>query len=283
MLFSKGGNSVRKSLVFITAMLILLIPVKAFASSDFYIPESDYELLLKFHTPEYIDTMDYDEYMSFKSLDINPESVVRISKFYKVVTNYLTKEVDKQEISEEEYEAYEVTEQGRSYYFETAYEKLVLSFSHTSDTTNYFSYTGIWKVMPSVRSYDDIGIRVIGFSIDSGSRVSRQIYKLNGSNIYINYPYNSMYVKTSGNGYGVSMGLIGSNVTALQCTTSGTMTVDFYPAFIYGAYEHAIDTITLNTAKNYTIGLGAGDVFVWGTNASGHYDNMNGISTYITS
>ena len=276
----------RKVLVFIAALLILLIPTKTFAQTEqasFYIPESDYQTLLLFYTPEYISTMTYDEYMSFRSLDINPENVVRISKYYKVVTNNLTKEVDKQEISEEEYEAYDVTNQNRSYYFETAYQKMVLSFTHTSDTANFFSYTGIWKTMPSVRSYDDIGARIIGFSIVNGTQSTKQIYKLNGTTYTINYPYNGTYTKNFSNGYGVSMGLIGSNVTALQCTTSAAMTVNFYPAFIYGAYEHAIDKITLSKAKDYTLGYGAGDVFVWGSTASGHYDNMNGISTYITS
>ncbi len=268
-------------------MLILLIPIKTFASSNdnsFIISEEDYQNLLLFYTPEYIDTMTYDEYMSFKSLEIIPENVVRISKYYKVVTNNITKEVDKEEISEEEYESYVVPENNRSLYYETAYQKMILSFMHNSDTSNYFSYTGIWKVMPSVRSYDDIGARIIGFNIVHGTQSTKQIYTLNGTNYSINYAYNSIYAQHFSNGYGVSMGLIGSdNITKLQLTTSASMSVDFYPAFIYGAYEHAIDTITLNQAKDYTLGLGDGSVFVWGSSASGHYDGMNGISTYITS
>ena len=276
----------RKNWILIAALLILLIPVRTFASSiegGREIPQKDYDLLLLFYTPEYIDTMTYDEYLSFMTLDINPENVTRISKYYKVVTNTLTNEVEKEEITEEEYEAYEVPAQTRSYYFETAYEKLVLSFAHNSNTSNHFSYTGIWKTMPSVRSYDDIGARTVGFEIVEGSQISKQIYKLNGTSHSINYSYNGNNSKYFDNGYGVSMNLVDSDVTALQCTTSASMIVNFYPAFIFGAYEHAINNVSLGTAKNYTLGAGAGNVFVWGSYASGHYDGMNGISTYVTS
>jgi hypothetical protein len=274
---------VRKIWFFIAALVITLIPITTFASVDrnFIIPEDDYNLLLLFYTPEYISTMTYDEYLSFMSMDIDPEKVERVSKYYKVVTNYLTHEVEKEEVTEAEYEAYEVPVQDRSLFYETGYEKLVLSFTHISDTSNYVSYTGIWKVIPSVRSYDNIGIRVTGFSVDAGSQITKQIYKMNGTNYSINYPYGGINSQYFADGYGVSMGLIGSTVTALQCTTSASLTVDSYPAYVFGAYEHAVDTITLNDAKDYYLGPGSGNVFIFGDDAAGHYDGMLGLYTYI--
>ena len=277
----------RKIWIFITAFVILLIPVKTFAfvtQSGLSIPDETYDKLSLFHTKEYITTMTYDEYMSFQSLNIVPENVIRISKYYKVVTNNLTKEVDRVEITEEEYEAYKVPTNNRSLYYETAYQKMILSFTHISDNANYFSYTGIWKAMPSNRSIDDIGARVIGFNIVSGSQFTRQIYTLNNTVYTTNYYYGGSESQYFTNGYGVSIDLVDSNsITTLECSTSANMTVNFYPAFIFGAYEHAVDTVTLNQAKDYTIGNGAGGVFVWGSTASGHYDGASGISTYITS
>lgn len=276
----------RKIWIIITVFVFLLIPGKTFAfntQAGFRIPQDEYEKLSLFYTPEYIATMSYDEYLYFQSLEIIPENIIRISKYYKVVTNNITKEVDREEITEREYEEYEVPENNRSYYFETAYQKMVLTLAHNSDTSNYFSYTGIWKTMPSVRSYDDIGGRFIGFNIVSGSQTGHQIYKKNGVINSVDYSWGGTNSQYFDNGYGISMNLVNDDITELQCTTSAAMTVDFYPAFVFGAYEHATDYITLSQAQDYTIGNGAGNVFIFGSTATGHYDGMNGISTYVTS
>ena len=262
----------------------MLIPFRVFANQDFKISEEDYEKLLLFYTPEYIETMDYNEYNSFRSKNIDPEHVTKTNKFFRIVTNKVTGDIQKEEITEDEYNLAEINKPtDRDVYYEISYEKIVLTLMHLNSFSNFFSYTGIWKVLPSVRSYDNIGARTIGFNIVEGTQITKQIFKYNGNTTHIDYPYNGIHSKYFDDGYGVSVGLVGSGVTDIQVTTSASMTVDFYPATIYGAYEHAIDIITLSTAKNYTIGYGYGDVFIFGGNVGSHYDGMTGLHQDVLS
>ncbi len=269
----------RKVWIFITALVVLLVPVKTLASSnqDFKITDNDYEVLSLFYTPEYISGMTYEEYMDFKAKNINPENVLRTSKYYRVVINHLTNEVEETEITEEEYENAEVPEPDRSYVYETTYKRLALTIDHESDISNFFSLTNTWKMLPSTRSYDDIGVRYVGFDIISGSQIAKQFYTYNGTNYYINYPYGGINSQYFNNGFGVSMGLFGGDITKLQLSISGSLVVTSYPATLYASYQHAIDTITLSTAKSYTIGTGMGYVFVFNNGVGIHYDGMSGV------
>ena len=51
----------------------------------------------------------------------------------------------------------------------------------------------------------------------------------------------------------------------------------------YSSYQHAIQNVSLETSKSYTIGFGGyGGVFFFNGNAVGKYDSMAGVNVALT-
>lgn len=137
---------------------------------------------------------------------------------------------------------------------------------------NYVTLLGSWKVKPIVKSYDVIGVRLNGVTLN-GSYTFKQTYVSNGS-YKVTYNGNG---KTLSNGFGSSALLQdGSNQEySLTFMTSGSGT-------IYGTYQHAVSSVTLNQSKDYTISSsGLGSVLDFSSSVKDKYDRMTGVDLTV--
>ncbi len=152
------------------------------------------------------------------------------------------------------------------------------SFSSSAKTVklikngNYITLMATWKGVPTIKSYDVIAVRLDGVSL-SGSFTFKQTYISNGSLIT---SYSSEKQQFS-NGFGSSF-LLGTGTgleISLTFLVSGTGNV-------YGSYQHASSTTTLNQSKKYTISyLGYGGVIKFDDSIKSKYDGMNGVDITI--
>ena len=137
---------------------------------------------------------------------------------------------------------------------------------------NYITLLGSWKVVPNTKSYDVIAVRLSGVSLN-GSYTFKQSY-VYGGNYNIVYNGNN---QTFSNGFGSSALLQnGSNQEySLTFKVSGSGTV-------YGSYQHAVSSVSLNQSKNYTISsAGLGGVVNFASSVSGYYDGMTGVNLSV--
>ena len=147
---------------------------------------------------------------------------------------------------------------------ETASKRLKISKSGST-----IGISCAWKKSPSVRSYDVIGTRLSGPSIASGV-ASKITYS--GGTIY------PSATKQPSNGYGAVLKLPNSGNSIIASTTftvSGS-------GRIYGSYQHAKTSVSLNNANSYSIGSGGlGNVFIYSSSIASKYDQMGGVFTDV--
>ena len=137
---------------------------------------------------------------------------------------------------------------------------------------DWVTLTGTWTVVPNVHSYDVIAVRLSGCSLN-GDYTFKQTYASSG-NVY--YVYNGVN-QTFSNGFGSSALLqYGSgNEYSLTFRISGSGTV-------YGTYQHAAQSVTLNDSLNYGIGAGGyGNVVRFAAGVALKYDQMNGVDLAV--
>lgn len=136
-----------------------------------------------------------------------------------------------------------------------------------------------WKSIPSVKSFDTIGILYNNYNMSSAS--GRQWYntRSNTSEQYIDYGYQGTNMKISTNGQkglSISQNIIDSVYSLLQndLYLYGT---DLGNLQVAASYQHAVKDINLETSKNFTFGTdGMGRVFKWNSSWS-NWDNMQGV------
>ncbi len=123
-----------------------------------------------------------------------------------------------------------------------------------------------WNSIPSVRSYDVIGARLVNTSLAS-DMITTRISSTDGTE----YPSDLVRL-TKGFGTSVKLPSSGSSISIEQkytVTKGGT---------IYASYQHAQKEITLATSKLYTITNGGyGGVFSFYGSALNVFDQMNGV------
>ena len=128
-----------------------------------------------------------------------------------------------------------------------------------------------WKKQPNVKSYDVIGALLYGALNLVGEPDTWLGYS--GGTLFYGDEY---YV---GGGFGTSVKLRNST-TYMQIgqsyIVSGTGT-------LYASYQHATSNITKATSQLYTVGYGGyGGVFHFYGAASGKFDQMGGVNSYIS-
>lgn len=137
-----------------------------------------------------------------------------------------------------------------------------------------------WKTLPSVRSFDTIGLLYNNFTMTTAS--GRQWYNTSDNpsvNQYIDYGYGGTNMKISSSGQkgvSISQNIIDSAYTVLQndLYVYGTQGTGMQMAV---SYQHAVRDIDLATSKNFTFDAwGMGRVFNWNTSWS-NWDNMQGV------
>ena len=182
--------------------------------------------------------------------------------------NYYSETV---EVTEEEYNNSDQLITG-SVTVETNYKKLTVSISQYS--SNYYRYKAVltWKQMPSVRSYDVIGIGHYTNVQVSGNVDFEQYYCYGSNNCYTNAVY---YQKILTTGAGAMFSLPSGSITSLKQTlilyvqkrnSSNTITSQIAS----GDYAHATSTISYNNAKNFAVTQYGLDV----TTNVNYYDDM---------
>ena len=163
-----------------------------------------------------------------------------------------------EEVSEEEYNNATELEQTRGWEtsIETTYKKLTTRI--IADGSYYKYWCNLtWKIMPSVRSYDIIGIGFNNYVKLLGTATFEQWYCTSGSNCflsYTNYPYSGT------RGEGAFFPLMSGSLTNLQATmyfyiqknTSNTI----YTLNAYGDYSHATTTVDYSHHSDYYVGIG---------------------------
>ena len=279
----------RKFIVLFSFAVLMLYPNLTYASEyindlGVVILEEDYNNLKKIYTEKYISVLDENEYSRIKNLNLDYDNVQTTVNYVKTEINNVTGEVSETYITEEEYEATQINPQTRATVYETLYKKTQLTLTQVDSEDAYFSYTALWKMLPSTRSFDVIGARLSNMSKVNGTQQGKQIYVLNGVTDYVQYNFNGTNINNFSNGFGISMNLLNSNVTYLECTIDASLEIDAYPATIFTSYQHATSDVTLAQSKSYTIGAGLGSVFVFSDdNIAEKYDAMQGTYDYFSS
>ena len=160
----------------------------------------------------------------------------------------------------------------------TTYKKLHISATHLSGNGYEIRLYEEWLLLPSVRSYDVIGIRLYDGTVQSGSQDGTQTYKQNGNFYYINYSATGTNIVTATNGYGISMNLVDDS-TYYSCDTTSVVYATSALSEVYGSYQHAIYSVSLSDSQSYSISHnGYGGVFNFATGVMGAYDGMAGVS-----
>ncbi|MBQ6841451.1 MAG: hypothetical protein IJO63_04995 [Bacilli bacterium] len=286
----------KKCYLLIASFLLLFICAPNFVNAQDYvndlgvvIPEEDYNNLKLLYTEAHIAVLDQNKYDQIKSMNLDYDSVQVQNKYVKTEINNVTGEVTETEISKEEYETVSPNYLTRATLIGTSYKQLSLGFSRTSDSahTAFFTLNAIWKIMPVVRSFDVIGVRLSNLSVINGTQQGQQIYKINdGSYQWVQYNFNGTNIQNHSNGFGISMNLLNdTSLTYLECTIDANMSINAYPAAVFGSYQHAIENVSLATSQSYTIGAGGlGSVFIFPNDTIRlKYDGMNGVYDYISS
>ena len=274
------------------AVLMLLLPKNIFAvhiddtitnSQNVEIAMEDYLKLQTMFSDAYIDTLTQSEYERIMDLGIDFDDVQKSTKYFKTEYNNVTGEVTNTEVTEAEFIAVNPDAiSPQATVVETAYKRVQLALGATTSTTAFFTFSAFWKIMPAVRSFDVIAARLSGFTKINGTQQGKQIYKLNGTTSYVQYSFNGTNINNQSNGFGISMNLLDSNITSLECEIDSSMTIDVPTPFIAASYQHAVQNVSLATSKSYTLTSGGlGGVILFSGNIYNYYDGMNGTYAYL--
>ena len=137
---------------------------------------------------------------------------------------------------------------------------------------DWITLYGSWASTPNVHSYDVIAVRLSGCTLN-GNFTFKQTYASSGNIYYVTNGVN----QTFSNGFGSSALLQygTNNEYSLTFRISGSGTV-------YGTYQHAAQSVTLNDSLNYGIGAGGyGNVVRFAAGVALKYDQMNGVDLAV--
>ena len=131
------------------------------------------------------------------------------------------------------------------------------------------SLINTWHVVPSVTSWDNIGIYT------SGTTVKSYNYTILSSTAGTSNPSN-LVQSTNGIGNSIDLPDSASNIVinmAVKVNKNGT---------VFGSYQHAMTSTTLPVSQKYNIDIGGyGGVFLYYGAAVGIYDGMNGVDISV--
>lgn len=271
----------RKHLLLLLALIVMALPNYVYADdyinqNGVVISDENYNNLLKLYSEKRISILTHSDYEEIMSKGIDFNNVEQSTKYIKTEFNQVTGEYEDTEVTEEEFNNYDPNSRSRATIIETAYKRINLSITPTSGSYAYYTFNALWKIMPATRSYDVIGVRLSNLSVVNGTQDGFQTYDLNGQTDYVSYSFNGTNTKHFSNGYGVSMNLLNSDITYLECDIEATLIIDAYPATIFASYQHAVENVTLAQSQDYTIGVGLGNVFVFNNYMEYRYDGMEG-------
>lgn len=260
--------------------------------------KEQYNQLLETFSEESISVMSQEQfnheiemnYTTLKKNDVFMKMDINYDKYGKVL------DIIKTEISEEEYnDVNPNSTKGAcaSFYpdgcYETTYKKIEIIYQGaTSSHNERLALINHWKIMPSVRSHDVIGLWYNQSFTRSGYE-GHNIYTRNGVNYGTTYTtsQNSSYIHTQGQSGSWLGGGVGISMKLREYTDITYMEEQLFVEGhggnnleVRGSYQHATTTVSKANSMNYTFApLGVGNVFGFGTDAIWNsYDGMLGVS-----
>lgn len=253
-----------------------------------HITESQYNFLLNFYNSQEIENMTYERFNNEMNRQLNLAQTSE--KYIKTITYYDengSSESYEIEVTEDEYNNpispyFACTEHTSVDCWETAYKQVSLHiWSNTSNLKDTrLVLINRWKVMPSVRSFDVIGLRYNNGYTPYDAWGDQCTYTLSDGYQYVNYSYGGSNMKITNNGIGISQNLLNdTSITELE----NRLVIDGMEGEtapdIYGSYQHAVADVTLAESKSYTFGNGLGGVFIFSNSSiASKYDGMQGVS-----
>ncbi|MBE6158509.1 MAG: hypothetical protein E7159_01635 [Firmicutes bacterium] len=247
----------KKFLNYVMIFALLMIITTSVNAQEIYYENSygitftkeEYDFFSKMYYDGYQANMTEDDMKIFEGRELNPDNVVS--------STYVDKSFNPGAI------------QTRATYHETQAKILKISKSGVVDPL--IAITAQWKYAPNVRSYDLIGAFFSG-----------NISLITGTGSKVSYAGGSTYPSAEtevSNGFGSVLLLPANGRDIVVSSTfiargSGT---------IFGSYQHAKKTISLNDAKSFSISYsGIGNVFYFSNmNIRAKYDAMQGVSVSI--
>lgn len=137
-----------------------------------------------------------------------------------------------------------------------------------------------WKTMPSVRSFDTIGMTLENFTMTSATGRQWFNYKSSPSiSRSVDYSYKGKNMKistTDTKGISITQNILDDAYSLLQ-NDLYVVGKGYQDMRITGSYQHAVKYIEFETSKNFTFDVwGMGHVFKWNAPTS-NWDNMQGV------
>lgn len=279
---------------FMIATLILISTTVVRATNEVYytnkhnieMTEQEYNNLLGLgFTEKQISRMDYELFMDNK--DIEATVVSEDTKYVKMTTTwrngikYYTSAVLTEEEIMEELRHEQPTGPSRAsgnYYNAVSYSNYIVLTSRIAnidDTYMRYKVDMYWLQMPSVRSFDIIGIGIEPSKVEIGTNpVFRQNYTDSGGNELYSTTY---YPKEGSTGGAAMFELPSGSLTDLDALyyfqvkkINPNATIDGLVAT--GDYAHANTSVTDNVYYHYSINYGSG-IFIDGTYYN-YYDTV---------
>lgn len=144
--------------------------------------------------------------------------------------------------------------------------KMIKIVRTCNNTTCAVIITLDWINMPKVRSYDVMGARFDGTSLNADPNTA----------VYLDNVKKNVTMTTvkKSNGFGVSFKLP-TGGTSLKIVQNFEVSLG---GTVYASYQHAKKASTLTKSKDYSIAYnGYGGVFLFSTSSANYYDAMNGV------
>lgn len=210
--------------------------------------KEEYDFFSEMYYDGYQKYMTQEDRKIFNGIELKPENVTKNS--------YIDYTKDAKAISI------------KGNYHET--QAKILTINKAGTINPVISIIAQWKYAPNVRSYDLIGAYFSGVSIASGI-TSKITYT--GGTIY------QAADVTASNGFGSVLKL---PTNGADIVVSSTFAVSGHGT-IYGSYQHAKSSISLNNAKSFTISFsGLGNVHYFSNmNIRAKYDAMQGVDISV--
>lgn len=151
--------------------------------------------------------------------------------------------------------------------YSTSYKTISLT-----NNNNVITVKLKWKKNPKVRSYDVLGVRLQGLTLENIISF-KQYYTENGTTKVST----NATLKRFNNGFGESFLL--SDKDNLECTVTFVVNGS---GKIFATYQHATSSVSLNDSTNYTLSeLGLGSVLLFNNGIGEKYDRMAGVNINI--
>lgn len=245
-------------------LVISLFMMMAFALAKNVNALATREEMLKYIPEDILDSLTKEQYAKYQTLDFSRAQVVT-----KTFTDHHFPE--------------EIAPQSGT--VNTNYKTLslmVVPFG-SKNIDYYVSLDLQWKYIPAVRSYDVIALRFDNMVMNGPSIIGVQSYALsNGDKDAVNYSYLGKNMNYENDGFGISMNVVNDKLNDLHMYISLDTAIASSTATVYGAYEHAVDNVSLAQSKNYTISaVGMGRVINFVDSVWQHYDDMDGVKVTV--